>query len=150
MHIGVELNLFANDFPIEDAFSEIGIDTGRMCVREEKTFRTICGGYFTRERECCITYKTDDIDTIDVRDVLDNMCELLKGKTNIIKSVIEKYQLKSQICVILNITDDPIFIFTKEFIQLAAFLNCSIAIDYYYYTDIEKTIECNDCDMQDL
>ena len=74
--------------------------------------------------------------------------KLLKGKTNIIKSVIEKYQLKSQICVILNITDDPIFIFTKEFIQLAAFLNCSIAIDYY--TDIEKTIEYNDCDMEDL
>ena len=144
MEISAELILFAKAFPAEDVFDEIGINTGCIDISEEMIYKTLAGDDFKKEQECSISYSTQALDTIQVVDVLNDMCSILEDKVHIIKSAIEKYKLTAKICITLNLTDEPEIVFTQKFIQMAAFLGCSIEVDSYL--NIDKTMEYDDSD----
>lgn len=55
---------------------------------------------------------------------------------------INQYELTSKFCIVINLTDNPEILLSKEFIELAAFLKAEIEFDTYL--DIEKEIEISD------
>ena len=148
MEVRAELILFSKEFPVEEVFREIDIDTGSIDICDEMIYKTISGEDFKKEQECSISYSTQIFDTIHVVDVLSNLCSFLKDKVHIIKSLIDRHQLTAKICITLNLTDVPELIFAPEFVQMAASLGCSVEIDTYL--DVEKTVVYDDSDTDNL
>lgn len=62
---------------------------------------------------------------------------MLYPKQQEIKECIEEYNLCSVFCVVINLTDNPIISFPKEFIQLASNLDAVVDVDSYLDFDKE-------------
>lgn len=145
MDIQAELILYSKSFPVELVYNEIGIP-GECCETHEIViYKTISGSDYVKEPESSITYTSKKLQTIYVSEAVDDLCNLLTDKLDIIKKMIDKYGLSAQFCITINLTDNPEIIFSNNFIKISAKLNASITIDSY--VDIEKTIVYDDSDL---
>ncbi len=145
MDIQAELILYSKSFPIELVYNEIGIPGECFEADDNVIYKTISGSDYIKECESSITYASKKLQTIYVSEALDDLCNLLTDRLDIIKKMMDKYKLSAKFCITLNLTDEPEIVFSNNFIKNSAMLNASIEIDSYI--DIEKTIVYDDSDL---
>lgn len=145
MDIQAELILYSKSFPVELVYNEIGIPGDRFETDDNVIYKTISGSDYIKECENSITYASKKLNTIYVSEALDDLCSLLLDRLDIIKKMIDTYELSAKFCITLNLTDEPEIVFSNDFVKVSAMLNASIEIDSY--SDIEKTIVYDDSDL---
>ena len=130
MEIMVEFILVSHDFPIEEVYREIGLD-GKKEHLKKAIFQTMSDKKYVRDEECSITYSTGYVKTIDVGDPLEQIFTLLHSQEKQIIQCIEKFNLQSKFCIVINLTDNPIIELPSKFIDLASRLHAEIEFDSY-------------------
>jgi hypothetical protein len=142
MEIMVEFIMFAEEFPVDKVRDRIGIDG---CKIDKKGDVALMGQYKQLSRietHTSILYTTGYIETIDVKDPIEQIHDMLLPREKEITECVEKYSLTAKFCVVINITDNPAISLSREFIALAAKLHAEIEFDTYL--DIEKEVEIED------
>ena len=130
MGIMIEFIIYASNFPIEEVYEYIGIE-GNKKILDKREFATLGDEYYIRDEESSITYTTGSIDTIDLNDVVNKIFDIIHPKENEIIDCINKYQLQTMFCVVLNLPDNPIISLSREFVDMASRLRASIDFDSY-------------------
>lgn len=130
MKIMVEYLLVSSSFPTQEVYEAIGLN-GIQKQEEEITIPTMCGKNYIREKSSSITYSTGYIETLDVRIPLEKLYNLLLDREEQIIKYINKYNIQSRFCIIINLTDNPIIQIPHKFMELACRLQADIEVDSY-------------------
>lgn len=137
MGIMVEFILLNTDFPIRDVYKNIGLE-GEMQIEDSANFPMENGANYLREKTCSITYSTKQVNTLDVNIPINQLTKLLQPCKREILDSIKEYNLSSKFCIEINLSENPIIYFPKDFIKLAAEFNSSIEVDSYIEFEADK------------
>lgn len=142
MEIMIEFIMFAEEFPVDDVNTRIGIND---CKIDKKGDLIRMGQHKQLSRietHTSIMYSTGYIKTNSTTEPIKQIYDMLDPRRKQILESINQYELTSKFCIVINLTDNPEILLSQEFIELAAFLKAEIEFDTYL--DIEKEIEIFD------
>lgn len=131
MEIMVEFILWSDTFPVYQFIEKIDIPYSEKLIKDEIRYIGPDKNIPKVNETSSITYATGYIETVEVKKPLDIMYNMLSVKQDLLIELIEKYNLNSKFCIVINLTDNPIIDLSNKFINLASKLHAEIEFDTY-------------------
>ena len=92
------------------------------------------------QKDNMLTYSTEYINTIDVNDLTGKMLNTWEMEKVKLKKYVDNKNLHIKICLTMNLSENPILYFSKEFIKFVSYLNANFEIDTYVDYDTDEKV----------
>jgi len=121
-----------NDVDLGLITNSLAIAPTRIRKKEDWPHGTIKAKLACDLWEFSMSYETGGDINVQSRHIV----TIFSSKRDVIRELQERFNMSPHICFVVHTTEDkgfPKMLFSREFIEFAAYINAEISIDYYRY-----------------